>query len=136
MLSVNHHNIELPSNKKFGFFFTIIFMLAGVGFFFVDISNLAWLLFGLAIVMLFITLINSDVLHPLNKLWMLFGIFLGLIVSPIILGIIFFLLITPIGLLIRIFGRDELRLKLKSQASYWKLRALSDHINENFKNQF
>jgi len=133
---VNYNNIELPSNKKFGFFFTILFMFVGIFFFYVNNSNLSWLSFALSIVLLLITLIKPEALLPLNKVWMLFGVCLGMIVNPIVLGIIFFALFTPIGLMMRLFGRDELKLKLKPKASYWKLRTPSGQDTDNFKRQF
>ena len=69
---------------------------------------------------LFLGLLNSKILTPLNKLWFRFGLFLGKIISPIIMGVIFFLVVTPIGLLMRFFGKDVLNLKLnKKKSSYW-----------------
>ena len=66
-----------------------------------------------------VTLIKSDALLPLNKLWMRFGVLLGIIVSPIVLGIIFFGMFTPIAILIRFSGRDELHLKFTQKGSHW-----------------
>ena len=103
-------DIELPSNSKFGFFFTFVF--SAVAFYFFTSANLAWayLFFTTALLLLLITLVNDKLLLPLNKLWMRFGLLLGMIISPIVLGVIFFGLITPYGLIMRLFGRDELRL--------------------------
>ena len=64
-------------------------------------------------------LINSKILTPLNKLWFKFGIILGKIVSPFVMGIIFFLVVTPIGLIMRLFGKDLLNLKFNGNKSYW-----------------
>ena len=64
-------------------------------------------------------LINSKILTPLNKLWFKFGIILGKIVSPFVMGIIFFLVVTPIGLIMRLFGKDLLNLKYNGNKSYW-----------------
>ena len=66
-------------------------------------------------IFLIITITNADALLPLNKLWMKFGILLGMIISPIIMGIIFFVIFTPIAILMRLSGRDELRLRLKKK---------------------
>jgi hypothetical protein len=63
--------------------------------------------------------LNSKILTPLNKLWFRFGIFLGRIISPIIMGIIFFLVVTPTGLIMRVFGKDLLNLKYNKNKSYW-----------------
>ncbi len=64
-------------------------------------------------------LLNSSVLTPLNKIWFKFGIFLGKIVSPLVMGIIFFLVVTPIGFFMRALGKDLLNLKYNKNKSYW-----------------
>ena len=127
--------IELPSNRKFGFFFTFVFAAAAAYFFYA--ANITWtyVFVTAALIFLLITLIKSDVLLPLNKLWMRFGLLLGMIVSPIVLGIIFFGLFTPIAILMRLSGRDELRLRFSHKVSHWITR--SEPIkSESFKNQF
>jgi len=73
----------------------------------------------ISLVFLFLGLINSKALTLLNKIWFKLGIFLGKIVSPIIMGIIFFFVVTPIGLLMRILGKDLLNLKFNKNKSYW-----------------
>ena len=73
----------------------------------------------IAIIFLVLGLINSKILTPLNKLWFKFGILLGRIVSPIIMGIIFFLVVTPIALIMRIISKDLLNLKFNKEKSYW-----------------
>ena len=115
--------IELPSNRKFGFFFTFVFALAATYFYYS--ANVTWTYVFIAAAFLFllVTLIKSDALLPLNKLWMRFGLLLGMIVSPIILGIIFFGLFTPIAMLMRLSGRDELRLKFSHKVSHWITRS-------------
>ena len=107
--------IELPSNKKFGFFFTFIFGLAAL-YFYVN-ASMSWTysMAFFSVVFLFVTLVKADVLLPLNKLWMRFGLLLGMIVSPIVLGVIFFGMFTPIAVLMRISRRDELRLKFNDK---------------------
>ena len=127
--------IELPSNRKFGFFFTFAFAAAAAYFFHAESITWAYVFVTAALIFLLITLIKSDVLLPLNKLWMRFGLLLGMIVSPIVLGIIFFGLFTPIAILMRLSGRDELRLKFSHKVSHWITR--SEPIkSESFKNQF
>ena len=115
--------VELPSNRKFGFFFTFAFAL-GAAYFFRS-ANLTWAyVFSLAaLFFLVVTLTKSDALLPINKLWMRFGLLLGMIVSPIVLGIIFFGLITPYALTMKMFGRDELCLKIKKTGTHWKVRS-------------
>ena len=127
--------IELPSNRKFGFFFSFVFAVAAAYFYYSANVNLTYLFIAAASIFLLITLIRSDVLLPLNKLWMRFGFLLGMIVSPIVLGIIFFGLFTPIAMLMRLVGRDELKIKFNKKSTYWIPR--SEPINSNtFKNQF
>jgi predicted membrane protein len=114
--------IELPSNKKFGYFFTLIFTSVSI-YFFIN-SMLSWaILFAFIGVIFFITtFVKASLLLPLNKLWMRFGLLLGQIISPLVLGIIFFGIFTPVAFLMRLSGRDELRLKFKNKTSYWILR--------------
>ena len=127
--------IELPSNRKFGFFLTFVFTVAAAYFYNAENINWTCAFVVAALIFLFITLIKSDALLPLNKLWMRFGLLLGMIVSPIVLGIIFFGLFTPIAMLMRLRGRDELRLKFSRKASHWITR--SEPISsESFKQQF
>ena len=83
-----------------------------------------------------ITVVRADILFPLNKLWMRFGLLLGKIISPIVLGIIFFALFTPVSLAMRLFGRDELRLCFKQKNSYWIPRESDPTETDAFKNQF
>ena len=75
-------------------------------------------------------------LYPANKLWFLLGLLLGKIISPIVLGTMFFLMITPISLILRIFGRDELKLKKTNTKSYWITRSNVLIESESFRNQF
>ena len=127
--------IELPSNRKFGFFFTFVFAVAAAYFYYSANIGWAYVLVAVAFVFLIVTIVKSDALLPLNKLWMRFGLLLGMIVSPIVLGIIFFGLFTPIAVLMRLSGRDEIKLKFSRKASHWIAR--SEPIkSESFKNQF
>ena len=128
-------DVELPSNRKFGFFFTFIFAVAAVYFY--HSANLSWayVFVAAALAFLLVSLTKSDALLPLNKLWMRFGHLLGMIVSPIVLGVIFFGLFTPIAILMRLSRRDELRLKFAEKASHWITRE-EPVKSESFKHQF
>ena len=128
-------DIELPSNKKFGFFFTFVFAILAFYLLFIDSILWAQALAILAVLFFLITAIIPQVLLPLNKLWMRLGLLLGMIVSPIVLGIIFFGLVTPYGVVMRMFGRDELRLKFTKKSSHWISRSESIK-SDSFKNQF
>jgi hypothetical protein len=132
---MNFNNIEIPSNKKFGFFFSSIFLIISSYFAYKDNTVIAYMFAILAILFLAITLIRADILLPLNKLWMRFGLLLGMIVSPIVLGIIFFGLFTPIAIIMRLIGRDELRIKINKKDSHWIKRDPVRHKN-SFKYQF
>ena len=129
------YQAELPSNRKFGFFFSFLFAVAVVYFFYIGNKTYAGVFCFVSLILLLITLVNSEILLPLNKVWMRVGILLGMIVSPIILGVIFFGLFTPIALLMRISGRDELRLKFMRKASHWITRREPIKA-ESFKLQF
>ena len=129
-------DIELPSNRKFGFFFAGAFALASGYFLNQGAQNSAWIFAGLVIVFLVVAVTKPELLLPLNKLWMRFGLLLGMIVSPIVLGVIFFVLFAPIGVLMRLVGRDELKLKPISASSYWRVRNPKGPTAESFKHQF
>jgi len=111
-------NIQIPSNKSFGIVFAIVFFLIA---FYPLISSGETRIWSVLISLIFLVLglINSKILAPLNKLWFKFGIFLGKKISPIIMGIIFFLVVTPIGLLMRLLGNDLINLKYNNNKSYW-----------------
>jgi hypothetical protein len=127
--------IDLPSNKKFGTFFFLVFFATSIFFYLKEIEIAMYSFLTLSIILLIITFIKADMLLPLNKLWMKFGLLLGMIISPFVLGIIFFGLFTPIGILFKLIGRDELCLNFKKQLSYWTKRDVSIR-NEPFKDQF
>jgi hypothetical protein len=111
-------DIKISSNRSFGIVFFIVFLLIAL---YPLINQGEFRLWSLIISFIFFILgiLNSKILTPLNKLWFKFGIFLGKIVSPIIMGIIFFFVVTPIGVLMRIFGKDVLNLKYNNNKSYW-----------------
>lgn len=132
---MNFSGLELASNRKFGSFFTIIFLVAASYFFFNKSVIEAYIFITLAVIFFIVTLVKEDALLPLNKLWMYFGFLLGKIFNPIILSLIFFVLFTPIAFIFRLWGRDELRLKFKKKSSYWIKRDMLAQT-ESFKNQF
>nr|VFK79555.1 MAG: hypothetical protein BECKSD772D_GA0070982_105412 [Candidatus Kentron sp. SD] len=128
--------VELPSNRKFGFFFTAIFLIIGLYFLSGESASFSYVLFCVAALFSLVTLVRAELLLPLNKLWLRLGLLLGMIVSPIVLGVIFFGLFTPISLLMKLFGRDELRLKLEARGSHWKSKEMTSSPSESFKHQF
>ena len=128
-------NIPLPSNKKFGFFFTCIFFI-GAGYSYIN-NYFGWgyIFVAIAVIFFCFSIFNPGALLPLNKLWMRFGSLLGMVVSPILLGIIFFGIFTPISFLMRLSGRDELLLKLNNASSHWIVREGKIQAS-SFKKQF
>ena len=135
---MNFTEIELPSNKKFGYFFTAIFFIIAAYFYSRNNLTLAYFLGLTSITFLFITFFKESMLLPLNKLWMRFGILLSMIVSPIVMGIIFFGLFTPMSLIMRLFRRDELRVKFKQKETHWIKRNFhnGDDLVDSFKHQY
>ena len=111
-------DIKISSNRSFGIVFFVVFLLIAL---YPLIHNEEIRIWSLIISLIFLVLglINSRILNPLNKVWFKFGILLGKIVSPIIMGIIFFLVVTPIGFIMRILGKDLLNLKFNTNKSYW-----------------
>ena len=111
-------NMKLGSNRSFGIVFFIFFLILGL---YPLVNNGEIITWFLLVSFLFFVLgiINSKLLTPLNKLWFKFGIFLGKIISPLIMMLIFFLVVTPIGLFMRIIGRDLLGMKFNRDKSYW-----------------
>ena len=127
--------IEYPSNKKFGYFFAAVFIIIAAYFYINKSINLTYIFVSIAIFFLLAAILKDEILLPLNKLWMRFGLLLGIIISPIVLGLIFFGLFTPTAIVMRLFGRDELRLKFKEKTSHWINRGDTIHA-ESFKRQF
>ena len=129
------NKIQLPTNKKFGYFFSGIFLTISLYFLYSERFSTGYIFATLALLFVIITIFKADLLLPLNKLWMYFGYLLGIIISPIVLGIIFFGLFTPYSLVMRMMGRDELRLKKTNKKSYWIIRSKSTPQTD-FKQQF
>ena len=111
-------DIKISSNRSFGIVFFIVFLLIALYPLTHSEEIRVWSII-ISLIFLVLGLLNSKILTPLNKLWFKIGILLGKIVSPLIMGIIFFLVVTPIGLIIRLFGKDVLNLKYNNNKSYW-----------------
>ena len=111
-------NVKIGSNRSFGIVFFIVFLLISIYPLINQGELRIWFLL-ISLLFLILGIINSKVLSPLNKVWFKFGIFLGKIISPIIMGIIFFFVVTPIAFLMRILKKDLLNLKYNKNSSYW-----------------
>ena len=124
--------IKVSSNKSFGIVFSIFFLLISVYPLLDNDPIYYWSLF-VSFIFLVLGLMNSKILSPLNLLWFKFGILLGKIVSPVVMGIIFFLVVTPISIILKIFGKDVLNLKFNNNKTYWIVK---DGPKSNMKKQF
>ena len=115
---MDQSDIKIGSNRSFGIVFFIFFFLISIYPLFKDGNLRLWSLI-ISIIFLSLGLINSNLLNPLNRLWFKFGFLLGKIVSPIIMSLIFFLVVTPTGILMRLFKKDLLNLKYNKNNTYW-----------------
>ena len=111
-------DIKIGSNRSFGIVFFLVFLIISLYPLTYSEEIRVWSA-TISLIFLVLGLFNSKILTPLNKLWFKFGIFLGKILSPIIMGIIFFFVVTPIGLLMRLLGKDLINLKFNNNKSYW-----------------
>jgi hypothetical protein len=127
---------SVPSNRRFGLFFASIFAGISIYFFFESSKLLPIFTLLIGVCFFFASMLFPKVLEPLNRLWFKIGIVLGKLTNPLILGAIFFVFITPISIIARLFGRDELRLKKKSLKSYWVERIPVGPATNSFSNQF
>jgi hypothetical protein len=128
--------VQLPSNKKFGLFFSTIFALIAVYAYLKFRVEFAAFALMTSTLFAFAAFLTPQILSPVNSLWFSLGVLLGKIVSPIVLALIFFVLITPLALVTRLFGRDELKMKKRTVDSYWVDRSPPGPSPESFKNQF
>ena len=111
-------DVKIGSNRSFGIVFFIVFLFIGFYPFFNQEDLRLWALI-ISIVFLILGIMNSKILTPLNKIWFKLGIFLGKIISPLLMGLIFFTVVTPIGILMRLLGKDLLNIKYNKNKSYW-----------------
>tara|TARA_S200000501_G_C20469649_1_gene588817 strand:- start:14 stop:397 length:384 start_codon:yes stop_codon:yes gene_type:complete len=111
-------NVKISSNRNFGLVFFTVFLIISL-YPILNGKELRYWSLGLSLIFLLLGIINSSFLTPLNKAWFKFGLLLGKIISPVILGLIFFLLVTPIGILMRILKKDILSLQKNDSNSYW-----------------
>ena len=123
----------MGSDRSFGIIFSIVFFIISFWPVMSGESIRLWA-FLIAVIILIISLTKANLLHTLNKIWFRFGLMLGNIVAPIVMGIIFFAIITPVGLIMRMLGKDLLNKKFKkSLRSYWNKR---EQMIGTMKNQF
>ncbi|MDA8867374.1 SxtJ family membrane protein [Candidatus Pelagibacter sp.] len=128
----NYKNIKISSDKSFGLVFFCFFLI--ISFYpIIDGGKLRYWSLTLSFIFLILGLLNSSILSPLNRLWYKFGLILGSIVSPVVMGVVFFIVITPISLIMKILGKDLLNLKKVKSNTYWIEKKDS---KSTMKNQF
>ena len=129
---MKNSNIKIGTNKNFGIVFFLFFLIVSIFPLFKDENIRIWSLI-ISVIFLILGLLNSKILTPLNKTWFKFGILLGSFVSPIVMSIVFFAIVTPTSLIMRVLGKNLLNLKKDNKRSYWIERS---KIESKMKNQF
>ena len=124
--------IKIGSNRSFGIVFFIVFLIIALWPLTNNENIRIWSLV-ISLIFLILGIFNSNLLTSMNKLWMKFGLLLGKIVSPVVMAVIYFGVVTPTGLIMRILGKDILKLNKKNYNSYWQEK---DNSNNNMNNQF
>jgi len=110
--------MKQTSEKSFGILFFIVFFLVGIWPLFNSDTPRIWSL-TLSFIFLTVVFLKQELLKPLNSAWIKLGEILGKIIAPIIMAVIFFFILTPLSFIIRIFGKDPLKLKISKDNSYW-----------------
>ena len=129
---MKNNNIKIGSNKSFGIVFFVFFFIVSI-FPLSDDGNIRIWSLIISVIFLILAILNSKILTPLNQIWFKFGILLGRFVSPIVMGIIFFAIVTPTSIIMRMLGKNLLNLKKNNKKTYWIERS---KIKSKMKNQF
>ena len=129
---MKNSKIKIGSNKSFGIVFFTVFLIIAIWPLLNGYEIRYWSLI-ISIVFFLLGILNSKFLTPLNKIWFKIGILLGNVISPIIMSIIFFLVVTPTSFIMKILGKDLLNLKKNTKNSYWIKK---QNQNSRMKNQF
>ena len=129
---MKNSKIKIGSNKSFGIVFFTVFLIIAIWPLLNGYEIRYWSLI-ISIVFFLLGILNSKILTPLNKIWFKIGILLGNVISPIVMSIIFFLVVTPTSFIMKILGKDLLNLKKNTKSSYWIKK---QNQNSRMKNQF
>ncbi len=129
---MDQSDIKIGSNRSFGIVFFIVFLTISIYPLLNSEGIRVWSLI-ISLTFLVLGLLNSKLLNPLNKIWFKFGLLLGKIISPIVMGIIFYTVVTPTALLMRILKKDLLNLKFNKKNTYWVEKS---GPKSKMKNQF
>ncbi len=124
---------KISSNKSFGIVFFIVFLIISIYPLIIYDGNIRIWSLIVSIIFLILGLLNSKILTPLNFIWYKFGLLLGKIISPLVLIMVFFFVVTPIGIIMRILGKDLLNLKFNNKKTYWVQKS---EPKSSMKNQF
>ena len=115
---MDQNDIKIGSNRSFGIVFFVVFLIISI-YPMLNTENIRIWSLIISFIFLVLGLLNSKLLNPLNKIWFKFGLFLGKLISPIIMGVIFFFVVTPIALLMKLLQKDLLNLKFNKNKTYW-----------------
>ncbi len=129
---MNTKDIKISSNRNFGIVFFIVFLIIGLWPILNDNEIRNWSLI-ISLIFLILGIFDSKILTPLNKIWFKFGILLGNFIAPIVMSVIFFLVVTPTGIIMRLLGKDLINLKMNKNKTYWIEKK---DIKSSMKNQF
>jgi predicted membrane protein len=129
---LDNSNIKIGTNKSFGIFFFVFFLIVSIFPILNDGDIRVWSLI-ISLIFLILGILNSKILTPLNQIWFKFGILLGRFVSPVVMGIIFFAIVTPTSVIMRVLQKNLLNLKKGNKKTYWLERS---KIKSKMKNQF
>ena len=128
---MKNKKIKISSNRSFGIVFFVVFFVFAIWPLLRNQDIRIWSLI-ISLVFLILGILNSNLLKPFNKIWFKFGMFLGSIVSPIVMGLVFFLVVTPTGFLMRLFGKDLLKLKKNKNNTYWLAKKYKSSMKDQF----
>ena len=108
-------------NKQFGYLFFLLFLILSL-WPMLNSEKINLVLLFISLTFLILTILNSKILNPLSDLWIKFGELLGKFIAPIVMSFVFFIILTPTSFIIRLFGKDLLKLKFNKESSYWVRR--------------
>ena len=129
---MNFKDIKISSNRNFGIVFFVVFLIIALWPLLSQNEIRTWSLV-ISIIFLVLGFFNSKILTPFNKLWFKFGILLGNIIAPIVMGLVFFFVVTPTGIIMKILKKDLISLKKNNDKTYWIEKK---EIKTSMKNQF
>ena len=129
---MDNSNIKIGTNKSFGLVFFVFFFIVSIFPLLNDGNIRVWSLI-ISIIFLILGILNSKILTPLNQVWFKFGILLGRFVSPVVMGAVFFVVVTPTSVIMKVLQKNLLNLKKGNKKTYWIERS---KIKSKMKNQF